>query len=217
MKKGTSIVHLIRVIQELEDSGIERNDPTFEARASSAYRNIFKVQSETTKISNAREFAVVEFQDRLPIIKVPQDGNGIDFITAELVGDTVKIQAIQQKGNTGSLNASSAKAAKQDLKDFIEEDKIPLYFDFLEDDLNPNKTGYGYEVVEIFFGYYLGVGNGKVGEFTSYGGNNYLRKLGITKDLVDLELWVCDYLLDEDNFQVNATNFNEIFHKLITQ
>lgn len=210
MKKGTSPVHLMQIISELK--GLDLNDMITKAKAKSMYNNLFSVQSNTTKISNLREKIVFDNVESGQIINTDKDGNGIDFIRATLEGSCVTFQIIQQKGNTGSLNANSTKSVLGHLRDFTSENKIESYFDRFEDQYNPLKTGYEYKL-DVFLGYYLAVGNGKLKEFTIFGGDNYFSKIGIIKSGIELEKEVFDKL-ESSTYDAGATNFDEVYYEL---
>jgi len=211
MRKGTSIAHLIDILKELKENGEDLSNYITKAKAKNKYDSIFKIQSTTTKLSRLREDVLKE---NIPIfmLDTDRDGNGIDFITAKLENDTILFQVVQQKGNSGSLNANATKSVLSHLRKFTRGKKIEEYFDKFPDNLNPNKTAYDYEI-DVFLGYYLAKGIGKLKEFNVYGSDEYLKKVGIEKSIIDLEIEVNKRFSDEI-YDAGATNFEEVYYEL---
>lgn len=213
MTKGTSIVHLYQVIDELIELGHSVKDNTFKFIVKSKYNKIFQVQSNTTKISNLREKAIEEHSTGGYLINVDRDGNGMDFIRATLTDGKILFQVWNQKGNSGSLNANSSKSVKLHSKSFIEEDKIKSYFDRFPDDINPDKTGYDYDV-DVFLGYYSAIGDGNLGDIPIYGSENYFKKVGVNETRLELDKWVYDRIKNEI-YDAGATDFDEVYLEII--
>ena len=216
MKKGTSTANLVPVVQALKDAGYDLALNTTRQLALDKYNDIFAVASENTKLSNMREEILLENIEGGQTIFVDGDGNGLDFIRATILGNRIKFDCVQQKGNSGSMNAGGSKNQLNSFKTFEAENKITQYFNRFEDKYNPFLSEMNYDV-ELFLGFFLicdGTHTWKK-DYKVYGGNDYLRKMGVNKSIVQLEIEVSNRV-ESNTYDAGAKNFNEVYNELIT-
>lgn len=217
MKKGTSVVHLIQIMAEMQSENYDMDLDSSRDKAKEKYDSLFAVQSGVTKISNIRNEVVLDNIESGYVINADGDGNGIDFIRAVIKPTYILFQIVQQKGNTGSLNSNGAKAVKSHFKAFSNRNKIYEYLDRFPDEYNFVKQNLPHRK-DIFLGYYLASGGGTLGDYKIYGGNDFLSRVGITKSLVELEMEVYVRLNEsESKYDSGAANFTEVYNEILKQ
>ena len=220
MKKGANPAVIFIIIDGLVNEGISIDDPNLKNMVTNTYNSIFKLPSLWTKISDFREDAIVEFQETLPIFKIPQDGNGaVDLAAYKDNGGVITFIICQQKGNNASFNGGGKKQSIAKMKEFVEDGKIKDYFHLLPDDLNPLINEKEWRV-EAMYGYFLATGSTSYETFPVLSNNDYLNKIGIySNTIVDLDRWVVNKE-EIKNHEYNArevcSNFDEIYDECLT-
>jgi len=222
MKKGATPAQIFDIIFQLIEIGYDLNDNNFRTNVEKKYNQIYSQTSKDTIMSNLREDAMIRFQKERFIVKLPQDKNKVDLMSANINGNVVSLIVSQQKGNNSSFNSTSLSKTLEKLSEFVIKNKIKNYFNLLPDHLNPDLNGLKYEV-EVIVGMFSAVGetfkikNDITIKFLS--NNNYLKYMGISdNDIVNLDYWVFNQFktLNHDYSAIdNCCNFEDIYNKCI--
>lgn len=227
MKKGANSRLIFRLIEEAKNIGYSPDSRDCYLHVCKHYNLIYGQTSKATKESNLMEDGLVEYQEKMVIRKLPQDGYKVDLIAAQLMNNgKISIKIAQQKGNDASLNSASLSSTLTAL-DEVKKIKFRDYFNYLPDDLNPNITGRDFEL-DVIIGYTSAIDDRGVGfhrkrelgiEIPYYCRENYLREMGIFSiSMTEIDFWVYQKSKnDQKEYDAvsECVNFNKSFDECV--
>jgi len=221
MKKGANSRLIFGLIEEAENIGYSPDSQECYEYVFKRYNSIYGQTSKATKESNLMEDGMIEFQERMVIRKLPQDGYKVDLIAAQLL-DSGKINIViaQQKGNNASFNTASSGYTLNKLNE-VKNNKYKDYFNYLPDNLNPNINGIDFEL-DVIIGYTTAEDNNSFDYHKNipyYCKDNYLKKMGIFSiSMVEIDFWVYQKSKnDQKKYEATSkcVNFDQSFRDCI--